>query len=77
MNHLEDVLTPSLLNALYVDVVTVGVVTGNVCVTNFDLTRIIEADKIDHNIGEFGPLLKFPFHLELSILVNLFINRLN
>ena len=77
VNHLEDVVVPPLLNVFYVDMVTIGVMSWDVCVTHFDLARIIEADKIDYHIGVFRPLLKLPFHLDLYILLNLLVNPLN
>ena len=77
MDHLEDVLSPSLLNLLHIDEVCEGVVGGDVGVRHCDLARIVESMEVNHDIGKLRPLLELPLHHNFFVFDKLFVDTLN
>ena len=74
MDHLEDVLTPPLLDALRPYEISVVVAFGDVVVRYLNLARVIERLEVDDNVGVVRPLLKLPLHLDHCVLLNLLVN---
>ena len=74
MDHLENVLSPALLDTFDVDVLAVRVVSGNVGVIDLNFTRVVKADELDDNVCVVGPLLELPFHPDHAVLLKLLVD---
>ena len=74
MDHLENVLSPALLDTFDVDVLAVRVVSGNVVVIDLNFTRVVKADELDDNVCVVGPLLELPFHPDHAVLLKLLVD---
>ena len=74
VDHLENVLSPALLDTFDVDVLAVRVVSGNVGVIDLNLTRVVKADELDDNVCVVGPLLELPLHPDHAVLLKLLVD---
>ena len=63
MDHLEDVLTPPLLDAFRPYEISMIVTFRDVGVRHLHLARVIERNEVDDNVCVFRPLLELPLHL--------------
>ena len=77
MDHLENILPPSVLNGINLDIVTEVVLSGDIGVGDLDLARVVEAGEVDDHIGVLWPLLELPLHLDLGVIGQLLVNALN
>ena len=73
MDHLEDVLTPPLLDALRPYEITVVFAFGDVGAQHLHFARVIDRYQVDDNVDVVKPLLKFQFHLNNCVLLDLLV----
>ena len=77
MDHLEDVLAPPRLDGLHLDQVAVVVALWDVGVHHLHLARVVERSKGDEHVSVVGPIFELPLHLNLCVLLDLFVHTLD